>query len=264
MGHGAVTDLEARDRTGLPDPILSLQDVSLSYRRGRRHQVHVLAEVSLELMAGEVVTIRAQRAQGKTSLLRLAAGIERPGRGIVRFAGQDLWQLRSKERARLLRGPIALVSPRGPWLDVPVLTGAALPLLDIYGRREAYAQASEALARVGASECAEQRWRGLADGERALVALARGLSYRPRLLLVDDLTVTLGMGEREAIAQLLCQLASERNMAVLICADDSSLASGADRLGTLAGGNLLITPPAPRPESGSVIDFPGERPRRAS
>ena len=61
--------------------VLSLRDVCLSFPRGRRHVVRVLADVSLEVDAGEVVAVLAQRAQGKTSLLRIAAGIERPDRG---------------------------------------------------------------------------------------------------------------------------------------------------------------------------------------
>jgi predicted ABC-type transport system involved in lysophospholipase L1 biosynthesis ATPase subunit len=245
------------------DPVLSLRKVWLGYRRGRRHEVRVLAEVSLQVLAGEILAVRAQRAQGKTSLLRVAAGIECPDRGEVLFAGQELWQMPDKHRTRLLRGQIALVEREGPLLDVPVLTGVALPLLDAHGRRHAYACATQALARVGASECAHQHWDELADWERALTALAHGIVCEPRLLLVDDLTATLGMGEREGIAGLLAELAREREMAVVICTDDAGAASTADRIATLAGGSLMVPPP-PEPEPSNVFDFPGERPRRAS
>jgi len=245
-------------------PILSLRSVWLSYRRGPRHVVRVLADVSLELRAGEVLVVRAQRAQGKTSLLRIAAGIERPDRGVVEFADKDLWRLSDKQRARLLRGQIALIERDGPPLDVPVLTGVALPLLDVYGRRRAYIAASSALERVGASECAGQRWGELADWERALVALAHGIVCKPQLLLIDDLTATLGMGESEEIARLLRAIADEWETALLICADDSRLTGSADRIATLAGGSLMAPPPTPLIEQGKVIDFPGERPQRAS
>jgi ABC-type cobalamin/Fe3+-siderophores transport system ATPase subunit len=250
------------DAETVTDPILSLQDVSLSYSRGRV-DVPVLKNVTLDLAAGEVVVVRAQRTQGKTSLLRVAAGMERPAEGSVQFAGRDVWSMSDKHRARLLRGQIALVDSAMPPLDVPVRTGIALPLLDTHGRHGAYERAKQALAHVHADKCAHQHWDELADSERALVALAHGIAGEPRLLLVDDLTVTLDMGQRDEIVELLSALAAERGTAVLICADESSPVSGVDRIASLAGGGLTA-PPMPEPEPGNIIDFPGERPRRAS
>jgi predicted ABC-type transport system involved in lysophospholipase L1 biosynthesis ATPase subunit len=244
------------------DPILSLRDVRLSYRRGR-HDVQVLQDISLDLAAGEVVAVRAQRAQGKTSLLRVVAGMERPDRGSVRFDGQEVWRMSDGHRARLLRGQIALVDSAAPPLDVPVLNGIALPLLDTHGRHEAYERASAALARVGASECSHQHWSELADWERALVALAHGIAGEPQLLLVDDLTATLDLGEGDDIIELLSALAAERGIAALICVDNSSQVNGVDRIAQLAGGTLDAPPPT-EPEPGNIIDFPGERPQRAS
>jgi predicted ABC-type transport system involved in lysophospholipase L1 biosynthesis ATPase subunit len=245
--------------------VLSLRRVWLSYPRGHRHVVRVLADVSLDLDVGEVVGVLAQRAQGKTSLLRVAAGMERPNRGAVAFAGEDVWRLSDRRRSRLLRGQIGLVERAAPQLDVPVLTGIALPLLDAHGRRGAYARAKHALARVGASECARQHWGELADWEQALVALAHGIAREPALLLIDDLAATLGIGETDEIAGLLGALATERGIAVLICTDDSRLAGGSDRLATLSGGELMIPPPPPpAPSEDNVIDFPGEHPQRAS
>ncbi len=227
--------------------------------------VRVLADVSLELQEGEVVAVLAQRAQGKTSLLRVAAGMERPDRGNVVFAGEDVWRLPDRRRSRLLSAKIGLIERAAPHLDMPVLTGIALPLLDAYGRRGAYVRAKQALAHVGASECARQHWGELADWERALVALAHGIAREPRLLLVDDLAATLGIGETDEIAGLLGSLAEEQEVAVLICAGDSRLTRRSDRLASLGGGELLAPPsPAPRPDEGNVIDFPGERQRASS
>jgi predicted ABC-type transport system involved in lysophospholipase L1 biosynthesis ATPase subunit len=245
------------------DPVLSLREVSLSFPRGRRHVVRVLADVSLEVYAGESVTVLAQRAQGKTSLLRVVAGMERPDRGSVVFAGEDLWRLSDRRRSRLLGSEIGVVELAAPQLDVPVLTGVALPLLDRHGRRDAYARAKRALAHVGASECARQHWGALADSERALVALAHGIAREPRLLLVDDLATTLGIEERADIAELLGALAVERGIAVLVCAGGSGPEPSSDRVASLGGGRLLVAPPAPA-EATNVLDFPGEHRRRAS
>lgn len=247
------------------EPILSLRGVSLSFPRGRRHVVRVLGDVSFELHGGESVTVLARRSQGKTSLLRVAAGMERPNRGSVSFAGEDIWRLSDRRRSRLLSSEIGMVERTEPHLDVPVLTGVALPLLGIHGRRGAYARAKDALERVGAGECARQHWGELADSERALVALAHGIAREPRLLLVDDLAATLGIEERADVAELLGVLAVERGIAVLVCAGDSGPTPNCDRVASLGGGELLLSPATPSPAEGdNVLEFPGERRRRAS
>jgi predicted ABC-type transport system involved in lysophospholipase L1 biosynthesis ATPase subunit len=223
-------------------PVLSLTEVCLSFPRGRRHVVRVLADVTLEVDAGEVLAVLAQRAQGKTSLLRVAAGMERPDRGRVHFEGEDLWGLSERRRARLLGGQIGWVGPAVPDLDVPMLANVALPLFAQYGKREAYARARTALQRVGARECAEQFWGSLADWERALVALAQGIAREPKLLLVDA-------------------LATEQGCAVLMSVSDANATGWSGRVARLFDGELLETS-RPASEPGKIIDFPGPLPGR--
>lgn len=235
---------------------LSLQQVWLSYPRGRRHVVRVLENVSLELQPGEVVAVLAQRAQGKTSLLRVAAGMQRPDHGAVCLEGQDLWELSERRRSGLLSRQIGWAGPTAPDLDVPMLTHVALPLFATHGKREAYARAGDALELVGAAKCAEQLWESLADWERALVAIAHGIAREPELLLVDDLTAPLGLEEADEIAQLLSSLARERKFGVLMSVSDASATSWSGRLATLDGGKLWEVSGPSAAERDNVIDFP--------
>jgi predicted ABC-type transport system involved in lysophospholipase L1 biosynthesis ATPase subunit len=239
--------------------VLSLTGVCLSFPRGRRHVVRVLVDVSLQVDAGEVVAVLAQRAQGKTSLLRVAAGIERPDRGQVCFEGEDLWSFSERRRSRLLGGQIGWVGPAVPDLDMPMLTNVALPLFAAYGKREAYDRARVALERVGAGECAEQSWGSLADWERALVAVAQGIAREPKLLLVDDLTMSLGLGEADEVTRLLDALAKEHGFGVLMSVSDANATGWSGRIATLSGGELLesLRPPM---GGGTIIDFPGSGP----
>jgi predicted ABC-type transport system involved in lysophospholipase L1 biosynthesis ATPase subunit len=239
--------------------VLSLTEVCLSFPRGRRHVVRVLADVSLDVDAGEVVAVLAQRAQGKTSLLRVAAGMERPDRGHVHFEGEDIWGFSERRRSRLLGGQIGWVGSVVPDLDVPMLANVALPLFAAYGKREAYARARAALERVGARECADQFWGSLADWERALVAIAQGIAREPKLLLVDDLTMPLGLGEADEVTRLLDTLAKEQGFAVLMSVSDANATGWSGRVATLAGGELLEAP-RPAAEQGNIIDFPGAKP----
>jgi len=244
--------------------LLSLRNVSLTFPRGGRHVVRVLANASLDVDAGELVAVLAQRAQGKTTLLRVAAGMDRPARGEVFFKGEDLSRLSDRRRSALLRRRIGFAEPLGPDIDLPVLAHVAVPLLATHSRKDAYGRARDALARVGAEECGEQSWMSLADSERALAALAQALVRRPELLLVDDLTATLGIDATERLGRLLRSIAREDGLAVLMSVSDADATTWFDSVATLSGGELLVSPTAGPGADHNVVHFPSETPRRAS
>lgn len=245
------------------DALLSLRNVSLNFPRGGRHVVRVLSNATLDIRAGELVAVLAQRAQGKTTLLRAVAGIDRPARGEVLFKGEDLCRLSDKRRSRLLRAQIGFVEPIGPDIDLPVLSHVAVPLLASRSKHTAYKQAWAALKRVDADDYADQLWTSLADSERALAALAQGLVREPELLLVDDLTATLGIDATEQIGRLMHTIAHEDGLAILMSASDADATTWFDRVATLAGGELLVPPPVTTEPDHNVVDFPSDQSRRA-
>jgi ABC-type methionine transport system ATPase subunit len=239
--------------------LLSLDRVSLHHKRGDR-RVAVLDDASLVVSAGEMVCVWARRGRGKTALLRVAAGIEAPDGGRVVFAGKDLARLSDRQRSRLLAQEIGWVTSARPNLDIPMIAHVALPLSFARGARGASGRARDALQRVGAADCAEQRWTSLADWERALVAIARGIVREPRLLLVDDLTAVLGLGETDEVMGLLARLARERELGVLCGVSSLAATSWADRLATLSGGELLMSCGEPTPRRDKVVGLPGAGP----
>ena len=148
--------------------LLALQGVSKSYRRGGR-RLRVLVDVSLELEPGTVGAVVGARDEGKTTLLKIAAGIEPPDTGEVRLGARDLTLLAREERARLLGDEIAWIHREGPGVRLEVVDYLALPLAmgRGRGRREARDRVLRALERVGAARCARQRWEELSDWERS-------------------------------------------------------------------------------------------------
>ncbi len=242
------------------DALLSLRDVSLSFSRGRRHVVAVFSRVSLDVHAGELVAFLARRSQGKTALLRIAGGFDRPGRGEVLFKGEDLCRMSDRRRSELLRHHIGFAEPGGPDLELPVVTYVAASMFSTLSKRAAYKRARGALERVDAGDLAEQPWTSMSDSERALVALAQGIVRNPELLLVDDLTAGLGIGVKELIGRQLRSIAEEEGMAVLMSASSADATTWFDRVATISSGELLL-PPAP-PEPQNVIEF--DQSRRAS
>jgi len=239
--------------------LLALERVSKSHWRGR-HEIVVLDDVSLELERGELVAIFGQRAAGKTTLLRIAAGIEAPDAGSVRFDGQEL----VGGRLRRLGG----IHPRIGWVgrQAPFASGmrmldhVALPLLKEVSAQEAERRATRALKRVGVGELANARWYELSDAERTLVTIAHGIVREPALLLADDSTSGLGVEERETVLGLLRSIADEQPTAVLATVPEIPDALRSHRVLSLSDGELLQ---AARRAPGEVIAFPQRRDGRA-
>ena len=237
--------------------LLSLQSVTKSYWRGPR-ELPVLRGASVELSAGTLVSIYGQRNSGKTALLEIAAGFQRPDAGRVSFAGADLAALPDRQLARIHREEIGWVDREGP--HTPELTVAAYVALPLYRDltpRQAHQRAVEALAACGVEDCAAERWQDLSDAARIRCAVAHAMVRRPKLLIADDPTAGLGIVDRDQVCALLRSVAEEDGVGVLMTVPDmpAMLHSHAVRL--LRRGRLLA--PAREPDQATVIDFPDGR-----
>lgn len=241
--------------------LLSLTGIAKRYTRGLRTLV-ALDGVSLDVEAGDFVAIWGSSRSGKTTLLRIAAGIERPDAGTVTFDGRDLATLSRRRRARLLAEEIGCV-----WQSARITSGltaldhVALPLLRRHSHVEARRRAHALLERVGAQPCARARWRELTDSDRMRVALAHALIREPRLLLADEPTANLNMIERHQVLALLRSFADDLGAAVVMTAPDAPDLLHSHRLMSLDAGRLIV----PRSQRrGTLLAFPdgGRRPAR--
>ena len=241
--------------------LLALRGVGKSYRRGGR-LLRVLTSASLEIGRGEVGAVVGSRNEGKTTLLKIAAGIEQPDTGEVLLGDTNLTQLADSERSRLLGAEIAWTNREGTGVKLEVLDYLALPLAmgRRRGRREARSLATGALERVGAAGCARKRWSELSDWERVLVGLARGIVCRPRLLVADSVIDGLGMRRTREAGELVLALAAELKCGVLMSCTDLEAALIADRVWSLERGRLSVLSEQSFTEA-EIIEFP--KPARA-
>jgi ABC-type multidrug transport system ATPase subunit len=212
--------------------LLELERVGKRYKRGSRV---ALDDVSMEIHAGEMIVVWGERQSGRSTLLRIAAGIETPNIGTVRFEGRDLTARATKvlgdgigycrREFRRNRGPTVLDQ----------LTGGQL------GRRvsqpEALTNAWRALERVQANSCAELAATDLKTDETARVAIARALTCNPRLLVVDEPTIGVEPPQRDGILKLLRSLADD-GIAILSSTGEGTGFLGADRVLALDKGKL--------------------------
>lgn len=233
--------------------LLTLEGVSKRYRRGRR-EVVALDDVSLEIAPGELVAIWGVPRSGRTTLLRIAAGLEQPDGGAVRFGDRALAP--GGHDGGLPAGigfvQVGLASAGGE----SILDHVAMPLLARGVSPEtARARARLQLERVGAAHCARMQPRELEPTERVRVAIAQALVTGPQLLLVDDPTRHVDLLEREAVLLLVRSIADGR-VAVLMTTGEAMGVSGVDRALTISGGVLRSEASA---EAGNVVALRGSR-----
>jgi ABC-type multidrug transport system ATPase subunit len=231
--------------------LLELTHATKRFTSGQRETL-ALRDVSLELDAGECVAVYGLRRSGRTTLLRVAAGMLPLDDGEARFDGRDL----ARGAGRALGVEIGYCTPvfdHAHGGSVAEHVAVAL-LARGAGRMRARAGADAALARVGATACANLDPRELDVDELMRAGIARALVTDPRLLLLDEPTNGIDALERDGVLDLLRSLA-DGGAAVLMTVGET--VAGADRVLVLDGGRLRG---ATVPEQALVVPL---HPRRA-
>lgn len=213
--------------------LLALERVEKAYGAGAGKR-SVLRGVTLEVQAGEVVAVWGKRRSGRSTLLRVAAGIEPPDAGSVRFEGRDL---RDGGRDALGAGIGYCRRTFRPSEGRIVLDHITTGLLARgVPPAEALERALEALARTAAEEYGECRAAELNATECVRVAIARAAALQPRVLLVDEPTIGIDQPDRDEILALLQSFAAE-GIAIVMSTGEAPALSGARAL-TLSDGEL--------------------------
>jgi putative ABC transport system ATP-binding protein len=205
-----------------------------------RNGTDVLRDVSLEAPAGAVTAVVGPAGAGKTSLLHILAGLDRPTAGTVVLDGRPLRGLDDIELTRLRRDRIGLLLPAASVLPtITVRENVALPLL--IARRPPAPETVEALLeRVGLSEQRDYRPGQLTAAERQRAALARALVGSPTVLLADEPASDLEPEQGARLLMLLGEIAVEDNITVVLFTRDVDDAAGvADRIVTLDAGRVV-------------------------
>ncbi|MGV2287974.1 ABC transporter ATP-binding protein [Trinickia sp. YCB016] len=210
--------------------MLTLANVSKHYD-GKTPR-NVLRGVNLELRAGECVAIMGESGVGKSTLLNLAAGLDRPDAGQIVFDGHDLATLDDDAATLQRRQKMGFVFQA--FHVLPNLSAAqniALPLL-LNGMRpkEVPVRVSFALLAVGLGGREHALPRELSGGELQRVAIARALVHQPRLVLADEPTGNLDHDTAMRILELLRELAQKNGAGVLLATHSAAVAAAADRV----------------------------------
>jgi putative ABC transport system ATP-binding protein len=217
--------------------LLSLDRVSKHYGGHRRHLLPVLRSVSLTIAPGELVAVLGRRRSGRTTLLSVAAGVEPPTEGVVRFDGVDMAK---RSTLGVEHGVGFCASAFPPAMGGTVAEQVMTPLLaGNVGLVAAHRAAEAALRRVGAEENANRSAAELSHSEATRVVLARALVMTPRLLVIDEPLAGVPLArERDELLDLLRDIAHRDRVSVFMTVDDSAELAGADRALTIDAGEL--------------------------
>jgi putative ABC transport system ATP-binding protein len=218
-----------------------LTGVTKDYQKGRA-TVHALQGVDMVIEDGEWLAIQGPTGHGKTTLLQMLGGLDRPTSGIIDFNGQDLAQMRESQVTKVRATSIGFIFQTFnliPTLSAQENVETALVPLGI-SARERRERAMKALADVGLDDRAKHLPTELSGGQQQRVAIARALVKEPRVLLADEPTGNLDEDTRDEIISLLESLWRDRGLTMVLVTHDSSVARRAQRVGVMRNGKLSI------------------------
>jgi ABC-type lipoprotein export system ATPase subunit len=191
----------------------------------------VLSGFEARLQRGALVALEGRSGSGKTTILHLLAGLERPDAGSVEVAGRELTSLDREELAAHRREHIGWVGQEPGLIPFATALENGVLALEIRdgGRREEHEPEVRAwLARLGLEDCTDRIADRLSAGERQRVAIARALARRPDVLLLDEPTARLDEASAALVADLLVTAARISNAAVVCATHDRAVAERAD------------------------------------
>jgi putative ABC transport system ATP-binding protein len=223
---------------GTGSPLALLDGVSLTLGSAAG-LVEILRGVSLAIEPGEAVALLGPSGSGKSSLLMVMGGLERPTGGRVVVAGQELGGLDENALARLRRRHIGIVFQSFHLLPtMTALENVAVPL-ELAGRRDAADAARAALGRVGLAHRTGHYPGQLSGGEQQRVAIARALIADPPLVLADEPTGNLDGATGRIVIDCLFEEQARRGSALLLITHDPELAGRCDRRLHLEDGRIV-------------------------
>ncbi|MFF2272029.1 ABC transporter ATP-binding protein [Agromyces sp. NPDC058136] len=208
----------------------TLTKLTKTYRQGNR-TVHALKNVDLTIRAGEHVAIQGPTGGGKSTLLQMLGGLDRPTSGTLSIGDDEISKMPDAKLARIRAKEIGFVFQN--FNLIPTLTAqenveTALEPLGVPGAERSQ-RAAAALASVGLADRAGHLPGELSGGQQQRVAIARALVKEPEVLLADEPTGALDEETRDEILEILEGIRRDRGLTLVVVTHDSAVARRAER-----------------------------------
>lgn len=220
--------------------VIKLENVNKSFGKGIG-RTHVLKDVNFEASLGELCLVLGPSGSGKSTFLTIAGGLQTPDSGKVIVDGQDFQKLPTKKRDQFRLNQIGFV----------LQSYNLLPYLDIADQFKLVRQVKhdgnltqedfhQLLKDLGIEKLLNQYPAELSGGQNQRVAIARALYTDPQIILADEPTSALDSDRVVLVGQLLKELATKRNKAVIVVTHDLRLREFADKVYNLVDGKLEL------------------------
>jgi putative ABC transport system ATP-binding protein len=230
-----------------------LTDVTKLYAKGRR-TVPAVRDLTLTIGDGEWLAVQGRTGHGKSTLLNLLGGLDRPTSGSIEFEGKNLARLREVQVNRLRATSIGFIFQT--FNLVPTLSAAEnveAALIPLRARAaERHRRVAAALDSVGLADRSRHLPGEMSGGQQQRVAIARALVKEPKVLLADEPTGNLDEDTRDEIIGLLERLWRERGLTLVLVTHDTVIAQRAQRVGVMSKGRLAVRDDPPRPAADSM------------
>lgn len=205
-----------------------------------RGRVDVLKDIDLDIRAGERIAVVGASGAGKTTLMHLLGGLDRPSSGSVNFAEKNIFHYSAQELDAFRNRSIGFVFQFHQLLpEFSALENVMMPaLIGRSSAKKAAERASEILAAVGLEHRLDHKPGQLSGGEQQRVAIARSLIMSPKLLLADEPTGNLDSATSDEILALLDRLHAERDLTIIVVTHSEKVAGHMDRIIHMLDGSL--------------------------
>ena len=215
----------------MSESIITLQNISKSFGQNSS-SIKVLEDLSLDLKKGESLALVGASGSGKSTLLHVICGLEKPNKGNVYIKGVNITDLSTDERSLFRGKEVGFVYQFHHLLpDLTALENIALPaMLSGIGKEEAFEISASLLEQVDLYDKKENRPNELSGGERQRVAIARAMSNNPSCLIMDEPTGNLDKKNVENFMNLLMDMVSTKEIALIIATHDNNVSSRLDKL----------------------------------
>jgi putative ABC transport system ATP-binding protein len=224
--------------------VYELTAVYKDYNNGSQ-TIRAVQDVNVVIPDGEWVAIQGRTGHGKSTLLNLLGGLDRPTSGQVRLVGRDLGRMREAQLTRLRASAVGFIFQT--FNLVPTLSAAEnveaalIPLR--FGSAERRRRVAAALDSVGLADRSRHLPSELSGGQQQRVGIARALVKEPGVLLADEPTGNLDEDTRDEIIDLLAKLWRDRGLTLVLVSHDSAVVRHAQRVGVMSQGRLSFDNP---------------------
>lgn len=221
-------------------PVIRLQDVRKEYIVGDSH-IHALDGVSLTVRPGEFVCISGRSGSGKSTMLNMLAGLEKPTSGEIVILGKHIENMSESARIRFRRQYIGFVFQSYNLMpQYTAVENVELPLmLRGIGKRERRKQALAVMEQVGIVSHAEHKPSELSGGQQQRVGIARALITKPPIVFADELTGNLDTKTSAEIMDLLTGLFRSSGTTFMLVSHDPDMSQYTDRTIHLLDGKII-------------------------